>query len=195
VSNAVRIITSRDIDIRAANARLVEYTKLKDEIANRTTLQNTIVALNVAAVGTIGGFVVGKQANPMILLLLVPLSTALGLLWLDHARAIARIGDYLRRYLWPRLVEWERISGVPDSYEDVNVVVSLIERSAYVVPFFVIFIGPSVAASAISVNSIEGAAWWPIWGLDVAVAVFSLTMWLYFLRSPAVAQVSLPDAA
>lgn len=39
----------RDRENRASAARLTEYTKFKDEIANRSTLQNAIMTVNIAA--------------------------------------------------------------------------------------------------------------------------------------------------
>jgi hypothetical protein len=192
IRRAAEISTRRDIDIRAKrdndisteNARLAEYGKLKDEVANRSTLQNAIITLNIAAVGTLSGVVIGHQANLIILLLLIPLSTALGLLWLDHAKTIARIGDYIRGsklVSHPRAQEKE--SDWPESYEEVVARTPVLDISTYLVPFFVIFIGPSITSVAVTLHAVRGAEEWVFWSADVLITSYCFSIWVVFLRS------------
>lgn len=184
IRRAAQVSTRRDIDIRAGKVRLAEYKKLKDEVANRSTLQSAIITLNIAAVGTLGGVVIGHQANLLILLLLIPLSTVLGLLWLDHAQTIARIGEYIRNSeLLPHLGERETGSRKPENYEDVVAKTSALDVSTYLVPFFVIFIGPSIASIAATFHAVRGAEQWIFWSVDVLITSHCFSIWVIFLRS------------
>lgn len=79
--------------------------------------------------------------TPLSLLLLIPLSTALGLWWLDHARTIDRIGAYLREHLWPRIIEWPREDDRPQSYEEVVVRTSRFDQGTLIAPFLLIELG------------------------------------------------------
>jgi len=178
-----QVISQRDIDNRASSARLTEYVKLKDEIANRSSLQHAIMTLDIAAVGTLGGFVLGRQVSDLLLLLLIPLSTALELWWLNHAQTIGRIGDYIRIYLWPSIMEWEQKDGKPDSYEEVVTTTSLLDRSTLFIPFFVVFIGPSIASIADTIRAVRNTEAWLFWGADVVVFIFSLLVWINYLQS------------
>jgi hypothetical protein len=177
-----RISTSRDIESRAANVRLAEYTKLKDEVTNRSTLQSTLITLNIVAAGALGGIVISKRGNILILLLLPPLSSALGLLWLDHAQTIARIGDYIRSELFPHLVEWNRYPGDPESYEEVVRKTSALDVATYLVPCFIIFIGPSIASAAATVHAVNGIEEWTFWGADVLITFYCFSIWMMFLH-------------
>lgn len=182
IESIMNAVVQRDVDNRISNARLTEYTKLKDEIANRSSLQNAIVTLDVAAVGTLGGFVLGrKTTNSLLLLLLIPLSTALGLWWLDHAQTIGRIGNYIRAHLWPHIAEWERHPGEPLSYEDIVPKTSLLDRSTIIIPFFVIFHGPSIASILATVRTVRGTVW-VLWSTDVTIFALAFALWLAYLR-------------
>ena len=87
--------------VERARAALTEFTALRAEIANRTTAQYTLVAITLVAVSTLGGLALGPEhVNLSVLLLVSPVCTATGLLWLDHAHAIYQIGDYIRHKLW-----------------------------------------------------------------------------------------------
>jgi hypothetical protein len=178
-----KAISKRDVDNRISNARLTEYAKLKDEIANRSSLQNAIMTLDIAAVGTLGGFVLGRQASDLLLLLLIPLSTALELWWLNHAQTIGRIGDYIRIYLWPSIIAGGRKEGGPNSYEEVVTATSLLDRSTLFIPFFVVFIGPSIASIADTIHAVRDTEAWLFWGADVVVFIFSLWVWIKYLQS------------
>jgi hypothetical protein len=174
--------TQQEISARSSAARL-EYDKLKDEIANRSTLQSAIMTLNIAAVGTLGGFVLGRKADNLLLLLLIPLSAAMGLWWLDHARSIDRIGTYIREDLWPRIIGRERRPGNPMSYEDIvqGTRLSIVDRSVLTLPYFVVFFGPSLASIIVSSRSLRNVLSWTLWGIDLALLLFSVALWIVYL--------------
>jgi len=50
--------------------RLAEFHSLRQEITDRSSRQQALLALNVAAVGAVVGFVVGEQAPPELLLVI-----------------------------------------------------------------------------------------------------------------------------
>lgn len=175
------LIESRDTDNRASVARLLEYAKLKDEIVNRSTLQNAIMTVDIAAVGTLGGFIFDRRVTPLLLLLLIPLSTALGLWWLNHAQTIDRIGEYIREHLWPHIVKWPEADDSPKSFEETVPHTSRIERATLNVPFAFVFIAPSLISivAVVNLHAVRNAAW-IIWGSDLLIAIFLLANWLIY---------------
>jgi hypothetical protein len=178
------LFEQRDIRNRASAARLAEYVKLKDEIANRSTLQSAIITINIAAVGTLGGIVLGSHpGSNLVLLLLTPLSTALGLWWLDHAQTINRIGSYIRDDLWPSLIEWQLKPDEKGSYEEVVPTTSALDRSTLIVPFAVMFIFPSSASivALVAFHAIKGLLVWLAWGAGLSANLFLVYVWIRYL--------------
>jgi hypothetical protein len=116
-----------------------------------------------------------------LLLLLIPLSTALGLWWLDHAQSIDRILSYIRQTLWSKIIEWPLAGGEPGSYEDVVPSTSMLGRATLTGSFFFVFIVPSVASVVDSFRALDHASSWVFWSVDVVVLVFLLTLWMFYL--------------
>lgn len=71
---------------------LAKFSSLRDEIAQRSAHQHTVINIAVTAVSTIAGFVLANKADPLLLLVVPFVSFALGALWYDHAINIDRIG-------------------------------------------------------------------------------------------------------
>ncbi|HYY75098.1 MAG TPA: hypothetical protein VE644_02130 [Gaiellaceae bacterium] len=85
--------STRDVD-------LAEFQKLRDEIMARTQLVNTLVGVELAALGAgISSF----TAVPDVLIGLAAVSSFLWLLWLDHAEQVQKIAAYIALRLRPRL--------------------------------------------------------------------------------------------
>jgi hypothetical protein len=83
---------------------LAIYNSLRDEIKTRSTAQAGLLALNVTAIGVMGGFFFGKGENPPEILLLIPMvSSVLGMLWIDHAINIANQGSFIQKVVMPAL--------------------------------------------------------------------------------------------
>jgi hypothetical protein len=79
---------------------LAEFQKLRDEIMARTQLVNTLVGVELAALGAgISSF----TAVPDVLIGLAAVSSFLWLLWLDHAEQVQKIAAYIALRLRPRL--------------------------------------------------------------------------------------------
>jgi hypothetical protein len=84
---------TRDVD-------LAEFQKLRDEIMARTQLVNTLVGVELAALGAgISSF----TSIPDVLIGLAAVSSFLWLLWLDHAEQVQKIAAYIALRLRPRL--------------------------------------------------------------------------------------------
>lgn len=82
---------------------LAEFKGLRDEIQYRTTAQNMLTNIQLVASAALAALIVREDAGRALALVLAPVSSATGLLWLDHARAINKIGSYIRETLWPAL--------------------------------------------------------------------------------------------
>lgn len=78
-------------------AVLSEYAKLRDEIDRRSRDQLYCVTVSVIAVGTIAGIVIRNPEDNHILLLVIPwILTVFGILWLDLANGISKLGRYIK---------------------------------------------------------------------------------------------------
>ena len=93
---------TRDVD-------LAEFQKLRDEIMARTQLVNTLVGVELAALGAgISSF----TRVPDVLIGLAAVSSFLWLLWLDHAEQVQKVAAYIALRLRPRLaVGSDRVLG------------------------------------------------------------------------------------
>lgn len=82
---------------------LAEFKGLRDEIQYRTNAQNSLTSIQLVASSALAALIFREDAGRALALVLAPLSAATGLLRLDHARAINKIGSYIRQELWPAL--------------------------------------------------------------------------------------------
>ena len=88
--------------------RVAEFGALRAEIDQRISLQQSLLALNLTAVGGVIGFVVSSDRVTTDLLLVIPVvSPMLGLLWLGHESCIRRIAKYIREQGWIWTPSWE----------------------------------------------------------------------------------------
>jgi len=170
-------------------ANLTEYTALKAEIANRTTMQNSLATFTLVAAGTLGSFALSSGQNHMLaLLLLVPLNAATGFLWLDHAHSIYKLGNYIKLRLWAELRQAAQSS--LSTYEEFVLQDRPIwlERSVFLIPFFILFIGPMVGALASTLGKVDIGLLGAFWVLDVIIMCFFALSWVAsvkeFLRPP-----------
>jgi len=128
---------------------LAIYNSVRDEIKTRSTAQAGLVALNVTAIGILGGFFFGKAQNPPEILLLIPIvSSVLGMLWIDHAINIANQGSFIQNVVMPELMQSIDLASIPN-YE---VSIRRMEKRAGLrlfvlgVPILLIFAGIPLAA-------------------------------------------------
>lgn len=92
------------------DVRLAEFTALRQEIQNRSGLQQTLIGLNVTAITAVAGVVLSKHASPAALLVLPPICITLGFLWVDHDRVIYDLGRYIKE-AWIWVPSWQQTHG------------------------------------------------------------------------------------
>jgi hypothetical protein len=185
--------TPETLEAQAATDFLLsEFAALRQEIAQRSTAQHTLLNLNITAIATVIGFILSGNGREL-LLLVVPLPCfALGTLYFDHGRCIDRIGLYIDEHLTPvarevsnnsAVLEWEsRVR------EDQN---SWLGRLVWAGPIFLAFVGAGVvavvaAAFPVFVDRSGPAAseWWPaiLWGAEVILMAILITIWVKVSR-------------
>lgn len=168
---------------------LAEFAALRAEIANRTATQSTLTTFTLAATGALGSFAFSAgQNHRLVLLLLVPLNAATGFLWLDHAHSIYRVGNYIKLRLWAELRELE--ASPISTYEEFVLKGRPIwlERSVFLVPFFILFLGPMIGALVGTAGRADIGFLGVFWALDAVVVCFFTVSWVVsvreFLRPP-----------
>lgn len=169
----------------AVQIGLGEFGALRGEISNRSSAQNTLINLNITAVGTIGGLSIAYHANPLVLLILPPLSSALGLLYIDHARNISRLGWYVRERLWTSLRQASSDTKIP-TYEDE---VASYERRAltrigFGLPFFFMFWGPPIFGLAFTFSSLGDVWTIVLWVVGLLMLCDLVISWSAFIIRP-----------
>jgi hypothetical protein len=75
------------------DAILAEFTALRSEIESRSRSQWAIYALNLTVNGAVWGAALSHKVDWRVILILAFLSPLFGVLWLDHAGTIRRIGE------------------------------------------------------------------------------------------------------
>jgi hypothetical protein len=83
------------------SAALAEYTALRAEVTSRISGQDAMLNLYMTAVAAIFGFALSGHADPLILLILPPLSAAARLLYHNHNLYIKLVSAYLNDQLRP----------------------------------------------------------------------------------------------
>lgn len=171
---------------------LAEYAVARDEIAKRSDAQHLIENLTITAAGTIIGVIIANQADSSLLLLVPFVTSVFGMIWIDHAQVISRIGTHIRDHLAPLAVE---ISGEPRVMRWESVRLPQKYGAFYYVarfgPRFLIFEGIggiSLVASASVL--IRPEHWWRgLWALDVAFVLLTSIAWFRLLTGSGIDQV------
>jgi hypothetical protein len=103
-----------DAQKQVATVLLSQFTALRSEIQNRSTVQASIVSLNITAIGVIAGFYFSQHADPRVLFVIPILSPILGMIYIDHAVNIANIGGFIQNAIIPELAKATGITKLPD---------------------------------------------------------------------------------
>jgi hypothetical protein len=176
----------------AGNAALVvqvaiqEFAKLRDEISGRSTSAWTLVGLSITGSAAVAGFVLGDRADPRLLLLLPLLTPSLGMLFIDHAANIGRIGEYINTVIKPVLREAtgeHRLLGYEewvDEFEEQ----SLDRLLPFGVPLVVAFTIVPVASLAYLAPRLDDAWSWALWGIGCVATATQVYFWYRFLAPP-----------
>lgn len=145
---------SRSVDA-TDEVRLAEFSGLRQEIGQRTAIQQALVALNLTVATSISGFVASGNSGGVLFLALVFASCTFGLLWLDHHLSIHQIGSYLETEVWRWEPSWQdnnRTHPKPAWW-----------RAVYFLSIFLAFIGVAVTAIALAATNLPGQTrvlWW-----------------------------------
>lgn len=163
-------------------ARLNEFQALRKEIDRRSDAQDKLLALLVTASAAIIGLLIKNDGlEARFALVLATMAGALGVLWVDHARNIGMIGQYIRDDLWIWTPSWE--------VDKVKIEKSGLERFVFAIAVSATFVGLGVAGLAVSYSDLPGT-WWAIgWGAVVLLNATMGAMWIaqavYWVKNPA----------
>lgn len=165
---------------------LAEFNKLRDEISARSGAAWTLLGLNATVSSAVAGFVLARQANPLLVLLLPLLTPSLGLLFIDHATNIKNIGKYIDSVLKPmlrdaageqRLLSYEELV---DDYEGQPVRRLL----PFGIPLVLLFNVVPVASLLFTVAILSSPWAWTLWGIGVLMTLVQVAFWIAFLAPP-----------
>jgi hypothetical protein len=156
------------------DAALKQFEVLWTEIARRSNAQQALIGLSVTVTGTVGGLVVTGKSDPVLLVVLAIVSPVLGLLWIDHARNIGDIAEFIRTK-WTWEPNWE--THIENK-----------KRSAERFIFFILamgltFLSPAVAGLIASGIDVDGAEWVAWSGAALLTALFAIGFGLQVWRS------------
>jgi hypothetical protein len=85
----------------AVTVALAEFTELRLEISRRSRSQEQFIGLALTGTAAVGSVVVTHSQSRALLLAIAVVGPLLGFLYVDHARTIDRIGNYIREDLAP----------------------------------------------------------------------------------------------
>jgi hypothetical protein len=161
---------------------LSQFTALRNEIGSRSQAQATMVNLSITAVGILGGLGLSQYGDERLLLLIPIVSTLLGLIWLDHAANIFKLGDFIREQLMPRLIQEAGTEDLPDyekfirKYEGSTHIII----RAFMLPPLLAFIAPSIMGIIVAFKS--DVRNWLFW-LMVIIAIIFVSVFIAYWRS------------
>lgn len=165
---------------------MAEFSDLRGEIQNRSSAAWTLVSLNATATAAILGFVLSDKADPRLLLALPIVSSALGMLFIDHAYNINNLGSYINKRVRPvvreasgstRLLGYEEAM---DTYEENK----LLRFIPFGLPLTILFSGVPLASLGFAIKSLDAGWAWAVWALGLVLAATQLTLWVLFLVDP-----------
>jgi hypothetical protein len=140
--------------------RLAEFASLRQEIGQRSTAQQALLALNVTIAGTVAGFALSGSGREELFVIVAFASSTFGLIWLDHHASIHQLAAYISDELWVWEPSWEsynRRDGKPQWWQVI-----------YVASLALVFEGIAIAAVVISGAAVHGLLriiWWIAIGL------------------------------
>lgn len=162
---------------RPLEAVVAEFGALRAEIGYRSTTQHLLMNLNIVTTGAVVGFAVQDGRNAILLLLVPLVSSALGLLYADHARSIALLGGYIHggmRYLRDGkelpLFLWEAYSGKQVDEEPFYVKYKIAVALVFVVP-------PALALSYLWIaQRLTATIHWLTWSVALILSTYMIVV-------------------
>jgi hypothetical protein len=182
---------------RVTQVALAEFGKLRDEIAGRSTAAWTLVGLSITASATVAGFVLAQKADPRVLLVLPLLTPSLGLLFLDHAANIGRIGEYINTVLKPLLRDAagdQRLLSYEEWVDDYETR-SLERLLPFGIPLVLAFTMVPVGALVYLAARIDEVWSWILWVIGALLTTVQVVFWYRFLAPPLRQALSGPSSS
>jgi len=127
-----------------------QFEVLWAEIARRSNAQQALVAATVTTTGTIGGLVVTGKADSVLLVVLAAVAPIFGLLWLDHARNIGEIGEFIRCH-WRGEPNWEQHYA-----EQKDTAGGKFRFLIFITAVTLVFVGPAIGGLIFSADQLDG---------------------------------------
>jgi hypothetical protein len=166
--------------------QVAAFTSLREEISRRSNAQLQLITISLVGFTTLASIVLGSNQQPVRyeLLLLIPLlSSATGLLWLDHDRRIREIGDYLLD---------EVFAGASGSFEERA---DQLESTwttrllGFLVPTLAVFVGPAATSLVWTYNEQALSKAPGLWYSGVVLTVLYVSYFFWVMNSNAKARV------
>lgn len=156
-----------EVDARPIEVVIAEFSALRDEIGYRSTTQHLLMNLNIVATGAVVGFAIPNPDNLLLLLLTPVVSSALGLLWADHARSVFMLAGYIDTYLTyerdgreMKLFPWEERSREREGNRPLFVKFRIAVVLVFVVPSLLALLYLVVEVRAAVHSGIVATAWY-----------------------------------
>lgn len=160
---------------------LAEFQAIRAVIERSTTSLLTLISFNVTAVAAVSGFVLSRNADPRLLLVLPVLSSGLGLLVFDQDWGIRVAREYMKKTLQPLAAQYtgdDRLLTYTNhaTRSPQWVIVSL------AIPYGLLFPGVSIIALAVVTDKLRSLADWSAWTLGATLSLVLLVVWSTRLR-------------
>jgi len=164
---------------------VAEYNSIRAAIDRKANAQLTIIGLNVTGIATVIGFVISKNLDLRVILVLPIFSSTLGLLMYWHDRTADASRLYVKRVLRPLIVEYvddQRLLGWQDQYTDAKEKATLV--LAISAPLGVLFPAVSLVSLVLVFSKLDAAGYWVTWTLGAFLLAVLVACWSTNLRSP-----------
>ena len=170
----------------AMQAALMEFQKLRDEISGRTNNQWVLVGLNITGAGFVAGLAIARPQASLLLLLLPIVTPSLGMLFLDHALTILRIGRYIDESIVPVVRECANRLDLMSHEERIYEKRRGIARSLVLfgIPLVLLFNAVPIAALIILPPHLFSGVAWLAWSVGLLLTITEVGLWIYFLGQP-----------
>lgn len=153
------------------DATLRQFEILWAEIARRSNAQQALVAATVTVTGTISGLVVTDKADSVLLVVLAIVAPVFGLLWLDHARNVGEIGEFICQN-WRWAPNWEKHNA-----ERKKTDAGRFRFVIFILAVTIVFVGPALGGLWTSAGHLDGARLIVAWGGAATLTVLFVVSW------------------
>ncbi len=151
---------------------LAEFKALRDEMLAIRQIQTAVYTAALTILAAVGSVALAKKGGRVEILLVLPyVLSGLGLVTVQCTTGVSNIGEYVRKDLWPELLDAERSE---PSWE----IFAKRRRPWFVliptglVPLLILVV-PSIASIVITRDQIHTDLW-PLWWGAVAAVVLSV---------------------